>query len=116
VLAGLAPVTSSWGLTQTRKTDFVGPCRAGCGVAGSGNNFAKALIAVVLADPKTGRQSLILLLGLTARDCCRCSGSRGRWRNTDSPGTAFPHHQFPAGNPSCVQDKQVESHPSWEIF
>jgi hypothetical protein len=34
-------------------------------VAAASNNFAKAFIALALADRKTGRQSLILLLALT---------------------------------------------------
>src|ERR1019366_600378 len=39
---------------------------AGVIIAAASNNFAKAFIALAFADPKTGRQSLILLLGLTA--------------------------------------------------
>jgi hypothetical protein len=39
---------------------------AGVIVAAASNNFAKAFIALALADPKTGRQSLILMLALTA--------------------------------------------------
>jgi uncharacterized membrane protein (DUF4010 family) len=35
-------------------------------LAAASNNFAKAFIALVFADRRTGRQSLLLLLGLTA--------------------------------------------------
>ena len=68
VLSGLAPVDPFiMGLTQTAgKLTSLGLAAAGVTVAAASNNFAKALIAVVLADAKTGRQSLILLLGLTA--------------------------------------------------
>jgi uncharacterized membrane protein (DUF4010 family) len=68
VLSGLAPVDPFiMGLTQTAgKLTSFGLAAAGVVVAAASNNFAKALIALVLADPKTGRQSLILLLGLTA--------------------------------------------------
>ena len=67
VLSGLAPVDPFiMGLTQTAgKLTSLGLAAAGVTVAAASNNFAKAVIAVVLADPKTGRQSLILLLGLT---------------------------------------------------
>jgi len=68
LLSGLAPVDPFiMGLTQTagKLTPF-GLAAAGIVVAAASNNFAKAIIALVLADPKTGRQSLILLLGLTA--------------------------------------------------
>jgi uncharacterized membrane protein (DUF4010 family) len=67
-LSGLAPVDPFiMGLTQTAgKLTSMGLAAAGVVVAAASNNFAKALIAEVLADPKTGRQSLILLLGLTA--------------------------------------------------
>jgi uncharacterized membrane protein (DUF4010 family) len=68
VLSGLAPVDPFiMGLTQTAgKLTSLGLAAAGVVVAAASNNFAKALIAVVLADSKTGRQSLALLLGLTA--------------------------------------------------
>jgi uncharacterized membrane protein (DUF4010 family) len=68
VLSGLAPVDPFiMGLTQTAgKLTSLGLAATGVVVAAASNNFAKALIALVLADPKTGRQSLILLLGLTA--------------------------------------------------
>jgi uncharacterized membrane protein (DUF4010 family) len=68
VLSGLAPVDPFiMGLTQTAgKLTSLGLAAAGVVVAAASNNFAKALIAVALADSKTGRQSLILLLGLTA--------------------------------------------------
>jgi uncharacterized membrane protein (DUF4010 family) len=68
VLSGLAPVDPFiMGLTQTAgKLTSLGLAAAGVTVAAASNNFAKALTAVVLADAKTGRQSLILLLALTA--------------------------------------------------
>jgi uncharacterized membrane protein (DUF4010 family) len=68
VLSGLAPVDPFiMGLTQTAgKLTSLDLAAAGVVVAAASNNFAKALIAEVLADSKTGRQSLILLLGLTA--------------------------------------------------
>jgi uncharacterized membrane protein (DUF4010 family) len=68
VLSGLAPVDPFiMGLTQTAgKLTSLGLAAAGVTIAAASNNFAKALIAVVLADAKTGRQSLVLLLGLTA--------------------------------------------------
>ena len=68
VLSGLAPVDPFiMGLTQTTgKVLSLGVAAAGIVVAAASNNFAKALIAMAVADPKTGRQSLILLLGLTA--------------------------------------------------
>jgi uncharacterized membrane protein (DUF4010 family) len=68
VLSGVAPVDPFiMGLTQTAgKLTSLGLAATGVVVAAASNNFAKALIALVLADPKTGRQSLILLLGLTA--------------------------------------------------
>ena len=67
VLSGLAPVDPFiMGLTQTAgKLTSFGLAAAGVVVAAASNNFAKALIALVLADAKTGRQSLMLLLGLT---------------------------------------------------
>jgi uncharacterized membrane protein (DUF4010 family) len=68
VLSGLAPVDPFiMGLTQTAgKLTSLGLAAGGVVVAAASNNFAKALMALVLADSKTGRQSLILLLGLTA--------------------------------------------------
>jgi uncharacterized membrane protein (DUF4010 family) len=68
VLSGLAPVDPFiMGLTQTAgKLSSLDLAAAGVVVAAVSNNFAKALIAVVLADSKTGKQSLILLLSLTA--------------------------------------------------
>ena len=68
VLSGLAPVDPFiMGLTQTAgKLTSIGLAAAGVVIAAASNNLAKALIAIVLADKKTGRQSLILLLGLTA--------------------------------------------------
>jgi uncharacterized membrane protein (DUF4010 family) len=68
VLSGLAPVDPFiMGLTQTAgKLTSLDLAAAAVMVAAASNNFAKALIAVVLADSKTGRQGLILMLGLTA--------------------------------------------------
>ncbi len=68
VLSGLAPVDPFiMGLTQTAgKLTSLGLAAAGVAVAAASNNFAKALVAVALADSKTGRQTLFLLLGLTA--------------------------------------------------
>jgi uncharacterized membrane protein (DUF4010 family) len=68
VLSGLAPVDPFiMGLTQTAgKLISPGVGAAGVVVAAASNNFAKALIAMVVADSRTGRQSLVLLLGLTA--------------------------------------------------
>ena len=67
-VTGLAPVDPFiMGLTQTagKLTPF-GLAVGGVVVAAASNNFAKAVIARVLADPNTGRQSLYLLLALTA--------------------------------------------------
>ncbi len=68
VISGLAPVDPFiMGLTQTAgKATTMGLAVAGIVVAAASNNFAKAFIALGLADPKTGRQSLILMLALTA--------------------------------------------------
>jgi uncharacterized membrane protein (DUF4010 family) len=68
LISGLAPVDPFiMGLTQTAgKMTAMGLAVAGVIIAAASNNFAKAFIALVLADPKTGRQSLILMLGLTA--------------------------------------------------
>ncbi|HVA95834.1 MAG TPA: MgtC/SapB family protein [Candidatus Dormibacteraeota bacterium] len=67
-LTGLAPVDPFiMGLTQTAgKTTTLGLASAGVVIAAASNNFAKAFIALVMADRKTGWQSLALLLGLTA--------------------------------------------------
>jgi uncharacterized membrane protein (DUF4010 family) len=67
MLSGLAPVDPFiMGLTQTAgKLTSMGLATAGVVIAAASNNLAKAVIAIVLADTKTGRQSLILLLGLT---------------------------------------------------
>ena len=55
------------GLTQTAgKATTMGLAVSGIVVAAASNNFAKAFIALSLADKKTGRQSLILMLALTA--------------------------------------------------
>jgi uncharacterized membrane protein (DUF4010 family) len=66
-LTGLAPVDPFiMGLTQTAgKLTPLDLAAAGVVVAAASNNFAKAFIAFFLADQKTGRQSLILLLALT---------------------------------------------------
>jgi uncharacterized membrane protein (DUF4010 family) len=68
LISGLAPVDPFiMGLTQTAgKMTSMGLAVAGVILAAASNNFAKAFIALVLADRKTGRQSLILMLGLTA--------------------------------------------------
>jgi uncharacterized membrane protein (DUF4010 family) len=68
LISGLAPVDPFiMGLTQTAgKMTAMGLAVAGVIIAAASNNFAKAFIALVLADPKTGRQSLTLMLGLTA--------------------------------------------------
>jgi uncharacterized membrane protein (DUF4010 family) len=67
-LTGLAPVDPFiMGLTQTAgNLTPLGLAAAGVVVAAASNNFAKAFLAYALADPKTGKQSLILLLLLTA--------------------------------------------------
>jgi uncharacterized membrane protein (DUF4010 family) len=66
-LSGLAPVDPFiMGLTQTAgKLTSLDLAAGGVVVAAASNNFAKAFIALIFADPKTGRLSLILLLGLT---------------------------------------------------
>jgi hypothetical protein len=54
------------GLTQTAgRLTPMGLAAGGVVVAAASNNFAKAIIAAVLGDSKTGRESLALLLGLT---------------------------------------------------
>jgi uncharacterized membrane protein (DUF4010 family) len=67
-ITGLAPVDPFiMGLTQTAgKLTPLGLAAGGVVVAAASNNFAKAIIAEVLADSKTGRESLLLMLGLTA--------------------------------------------------
>ena len=67
-ITGLAPVDPFiMGLTQTAgKLTPMGLAAGGVVVASASNNFAKAFIARFFADPKTGRQSLTLLLCLTA--------------------------------------------------
>jgi uncharacterized membrane protein (DUF4010 family) len=68
LISGLAPVDPFiLGLTQTAgKMTPMALAVTGVIIAAASNNFAKAFIALLLADPKTGRQSLILMLGLTA--------------------------------------------------
>lgn len=68
VISGLAPVDPFiMGLTQTAgNITAMGLAVAGIVVAAASNNFAKAFIAYALADPKTGRQSVVLMLALTA--------------------------------------------------
>jgi uncharacterized membrane protein (DUF4010 family) len=68
VISGLAPVDPFiMGLTQTAgKMTSMGLAVGGVIVAAASNNFAKAFIALALADRKTGRQSVILMLALTA--------------------------------------------------
>jgi len=67
-ITGLAPVDPFiMSLTQTAgERTSLGLAAGGVTAAAASNNFAKAIIARVFADPKTGRQSLLLLLGLTA--------------------------------------------------
>jgi uncharacterized membrane protein (DUF4010 family) len=66
VISGLAPVDPFiMGLTQTAgKMTSMALATGGVIVAAASNNFAKAFIALALADRKTGRQSLILMLVL----------------------------------------------------
>jgi uncharacterized membrane protein (DUF4010 family) len=68
IISGLAPVDPFiMGLTQTAgNLTAMGLAAAGVVIAAASNNFAKAFIALSLADSKTGKQSLILLLALTA--------------------------------------------------
>ena len=68
VLTGLAPVDPFiMGLTQTAgKITPLELAAGGVVVAAASNNFAKAFIALGFGDPQTGRQSLVLLLCLTA--------------------------------------------------
>jgi uncharacterized membrane protein (DUF4010 family) len=68
VISGLAPVDPFiMGLTQTAGTmTSMSLAVAGIVVAAASNNFAKAFIALGLADSKTGMQSMILMLALTA--------------------------------------------------
>jgi uncharacterized membrane protein (DUF4010 family) len=68
LISGLAPVDPFiMGLTQTAgNMTAMGLAVAGVTIAAASNNFAKAFIAFVLGDSKTGRQSLILMVGLTA--------------------------------------------------
>ena len=66
-ITGLAPVDPFiMGLTQTAGAATpLGLAAGGVVVAAASNNLAKAIIAAVLADRKTGRESLALMLGLT---------------------------------------------------
>ncbi len=68
VISGLAPVDPFiMGLTQTAgKMTSMALAVGGVTVAAASNNFAKAFIALALADRKTGRQALILMVTLTA--------------------------------------------------
>jgi uncharacterized membrane protein (DUF4010 family) len=68
VISGLAPVDPFiMGLTQTAgNLTAMGLAVAGVVVAAASNNFAKAFIAFFLADSKTGRQTLSLMLVFTA--------------------------------------------------
>ncbi len=68
VISGLAPVDPFiMGLTQTAgQATAMALAISGIVVAAASNNFAKAFIALSLADKKTGRQSLLLMLALTA--------------------------------------------------
>ncbi len=67
-LTGLAPVDPFiMGLTQTAgKLTPLGLAAGAIMIAAASNNFAKAFIALVFADSKTGKESLSLLLVLTA--------------------------------------------------
>jgi uncharacterized membrane protein (DUF4010 family) len=67
-ITGLAPVDPFiMGLTQTAgKLTPLGLAAGGVVVAAASNNFAKAIIAAVLAGSKMGRDTLLLLLVLTA--------------------------------------------------
>jgi len=67
-ITGIAPVDPFiMGLAQTAGKDTaLGLAAGGVVVAAASNNFAKAIIARVVGDRDTGRQSLALLLGLTA--------------------------------------------------
>jgi uncharacterized membrane protein (DUF4010 family) len=68
VISGLAPVDPFiMGLTQTAgNLTGMGLAVAGVIIAAASNNFAKAFIAFFLADSRTGRQSLLLMLVFTA--------------------------------------------------
>jgi uncharacterized membrane protein (DUF4010 family) len=68
VISGLAPVDPFiMGLTQTAgNLTAMGLAVAGVIIAAASNNLAKAFIAFALADRKTGKQGLILMLALTA--------------------------------------------------
>lgn len=67
-LSGVAPVDPFiMGLTQTAgKATPMDLAVAGVTVAAASNNLAKAVLAFILSDRKTGIQSLVLLLTLTA--------------------------------------------------
>ncbi len=67
-ITGLAPVDPFiMGLTQTAgKLTPLGLAAGGVVAAAASNNFAKAIIAEVLAGSKTGRETLLLMLSLTA--------------------------------------------------
>ena len=67
-LSGVAPVDPFiMGLTQTAgKGTPMDLAVAGVTVASASNNLAKAVLALILSDRKTGIQSLVLLLTLTA--------------------------------------------------
>jgi uncharacterized membrane protein (DUF4010 family) len=68
LLSGLAPVDPFiMGLTQTAgKSASLDLAAAGVVVAAASNNIAKAFLAFMFSDTRTGRLSLILLLGLAA--------------------------------------------------
>jgi uncharacterized membrane protein (DUF4010 family) len=68
VISGLAPVDPFiLGLTQTAgNLTAMSLAIAGVIIAAASNNFAKAFIALFLADSKTGRQTLLLMLAFTA--------------------------------------------------
>jgi uncharacterized membrane protein (DUF4010 family) len=66
-ITGLAPVDPFiMGLTQTAgNLTPLGLAAGAVVVAAASNNFAKAFLSLALADDKTGKQSLFLLLALT---------------------------------------------------
>ncbi|HWF04950.1 MAG TPA: DUF4010 domain-containing protein, partial [Candidatus Angelobacter sp.] len=68
VLSGVAPVDPFiLGLTQSAgKETSLDLAAAAVVVAAAANNFAKAFIAYALADKATAKQSIVLMLGLTA--------------------------------------------------
>jgi uncharacterized membrane protein (DUF4010 family) len=67
VVSGIVPDPFIMGLTQMAgNSNSINIAAAAAVIAAASNNLVKAFVAFVLADVKTGTQSLILLLGLTA--------------------------------------------------